>query len=97
MSEENVELVRSGAEALAQGDLDVAQHFLDPAFEFDVTRTDLNPRVYRGLEGLLELMSEWTSTWDETTSARMRPPSSTTAAAVSSHELSRPRTFTRRL
>ena len=65
MSEENVELVRSGAEALAQGDLDVAQHFLDPAFEFDVTRTDLNPRVYRGLEGLLELMSEWTSTWDE--------------------------------
>jgi ketosteroid isomerase-like protein len=65
MSQENVELVRSGAEALAQGDLDVARHFLDPAFEFDVTRTDLNPRVYRGLEGLLELMSEWTSTWDE--------------------------------
>jgi ketosteroid isomerase-like protein len=65
MSEENVELVRSGAEALARGDLDVMREFLDPAFEFDVTRTDLNPRVYHGLEGLLELMGEWTSTWDD--------------------------------
>jgi ketosteroid isomerase-like protein len=65
MSEHNVEVVRSGADALAQGDLDVAQQVLDPAFEFDVTRTDLNPRVYQGFEGLLELMSEWTSTWDD--------------------------------
>jgi ketosteroid isomerase-like protein len=65
MSHENVELVRSGAEALARGDLDKIRQFLDPAFEFDVTRTDLNPRVYHGLEGLLELMSEWTSTWDD--------------------------------
>jgi ketosteroid isomerase-like protein len=65
MSQENVELVRSGAEALARGDLDAMRRFLDPAFEFDVTRTDLNPRVYHGLEGLLELMSEWSSTWDD--------------------------------
>jgi ketosteroid isomerase-like protein len=65
MSERNVEVVRSGADALARGDLDVAQQVLDPAFEFDVTRTDLNPRVYHGLDGLLELMSEWTSTWDD--------------------------------
>ena len=65
MSQENVELVRSGAEALARGDPDKIRQFLDPAFEFDVTRTDLNPRVYHGLEGLLELMSEWTSTWDD--------------------------------
>ena len=65
MPQENVELVRSGAEALARGDLDVMREGLDPAFEFDVTRTDLNPRVYRGLEGLLELMDEWTSTWDD--------------------------------
>jgi len=46
MSQENVELVRSGADALARGDLDVARRFIDPAFEFDVTRTDLNPNVY---------------------------------------------------
>jgi ketosteroid isomerase-like protein len=65
MSEENVELVRSGAEALARGDLEVIRQFLDPDCEFDVTRTDLNPRVYHGFEGLLELMNEWTSTWDD--------------------------------
>jgi ketosteroid isomerase-like protein len=65
MAQENVQLVRSGADALAQGDLDAARRFLDPAFEFDVTRTDLNPRVYHGIEGLLELMGEWTSTWDD--------------------------------
>ncbi|MEK6252713.1 MAG: nuclear transport factor 2 family protein [Actinomycetota bacterium] len=65
MSQENVEVVREGAEALARGDLDGMREFLDPAVELDVTRTDLNPRVYHGLEGLLELMSEWTSTWDE--------------------------------
>jgi hypothetical protein len=47
MSQENVELVRSGAEALARGDLDLIRQFLDPAFEFDVIRTDLNPRVYQ--------------------------------------------------
>ena len=41
------------------------RQFLDPDFEFDVTRTDLNPRVYHGFEGLLELMNEWTSTWDD--------------------------------
>jgi ketosteroid isomerase-like protein len=65
VSQENVELVRAGAAALARGDLDVMREGLDPDFEFDVTRTDLNPRVYRGLDGLLELMSEWPSTWDE--------------------------------
>jgi hypothetical protein len=36
MSQENVELVRSGAEALARLDLDVARRFLDPAFQLDV-------------------------------------------------------------
>jgi ketosteroid isomerase-like protein len=65
MSEGNVEGVRSCSDALARGDLEVARQLLDPAFEFDVTRTDLNPRVYHGLEGVLELVSEWTSTWEE--------------------------------
>jgi ketosteroid isomerase-like protein len=65
MPEGNVQLVRTGVDAMAQGDLDAAGQFLDPAFEFDVTRTDLNPRVYHGIEGLLELMGEWTSTWDD--------------------------------
>jgi ketosteroid isomerase-like protein len=65
MSEENVELVRSGAEAMVRGDLDTIRQFLDPDFEFDLTRTVLNPRVYHGFEGLLELMNEWTSTWDD--------------------------------
>jgi ketosteroid isomerase-like protein len=65
MSEENVEIVRSCADALAQGDLDAGAQLLDPAFEFDVTRTDMNPRVYHGLDGVLELMSEWTSAYDD--------------------------------
>jgi ketosteroid isomerase-like protein len=65
MSEENVEIVRASADALARGDLDAGAQLLDPAFEFDVTRTDLNPRVYQGLEGVLELMSEWTSAYDD--------------------------------
>jgi ketosteroid isomerase-like protein len=65
MSQENVEIVRRSADALAQGDLDAGARLLDPAFEFDVTRTDLNPRVYQGLDGVLELMSEWTSAYDD--------------------------------
>ena len=65
MSEENVEIVRSCADALAQGDLDAGAQLLDPAFEFDVTRTDLKPRFYHGLDGVLELMSEWTSAYDD--------------------------------
>jgi ketosteroid isomerase-like protein len=65
MSQENVELVRLGAKALARADLDVARQFLDADFQLDVTRTDLNPRVYHGFEGLLQLMGDWTSTWDD--------------------------------
>ena len=65
MWEEMVVLVRSGAYGLVRGDLYVLRQFLDPDFEFDLTRTDLNPRVYHGFEGLLELMNEWTSTWDD--------------------------------
>jgi hypothetical protein len=58
MSQENVEIVRSCADALAKGDLDAGAQLLDSAFEFDVTRTDLNPPIYHGLDGVLELMSE---------------------------------------
>jgi ketosteroid isomerase-like protein len=65
MSEENVELVKRAYEAFNPGDLEPDLEFIDPDVEFDVSRTNPEGGVYRGIEGFAELMSQWLGTWDD--------------------------------
>jgi uncharacterized protein len=64
MSRENVEIVRQHLEAYLSGDNETALAAYDEEVEFDVSiRPD--GRVYRGPEGVAELMRTWTGTWED--------------------------------
>ena len=68
MSEENVELVRSGYEAFDRGDIDWIVERVSPDIEFNLqgaTAPDL-PATIRGKDGLRELFSSWfVDPWEE--------------------------------
>ena len=66
MSQENVEIVRRGAEATLRGDLDVAFEACDPEIEWQET-PGLGPdaATYRGVAAAREAVSKWFGMWSE--------------------------------
>src|SRR3954468_14559106 len=66
MSRENVEIIRSGFEAVAEGDLGAWFRLADP--DIRVIPRPAEPDAateYRGLDGLMEYAVNWYSQWDE--------------------------------
>ena len=58
MSAENVEIVRSGLEAFAEGRLEAVFAVCDPGIELEVSDAYFDaPRTYRGHEGMRELFA----------------------------------------
>jgi ketosteroid isomerase-like protein len=67
MSRENVEVVRTGCEAWARGDLDAAVQIWHPDVEWDTTHFEgwLENQVYRGRDEVRRFLEdEWLSSWD---------------------------------
>ena len=65
MSEENVELARSGYEAYARGDLEAVLALLDSAIEVRPEQEAMGEDFYRGHEGFLKYVERWLEPWDE--------------------------------
>ena len=66
VSQENVEIVRRGWEAWAEGDLDTLFELFDPAAEWHTTNLLGWPEddVYYGHDGIRRFFEEWLSSWD---------------------------------
>jgi ketosteroid isomerase-like protein len=66
MSEENVEIVRRGTEALQRGDLDAAFADADPELEWE-EMPSLGPdaAVYRGVDSTREAVESWLGMWSD--------------------------------
>jgi ketosteroid isomerase-like protein len=66
MARPEVQFLRDGYEALARGDLEtftaLSRERLDPAFEFHHV---WDGRVFRGLQGTLDWLSDTSETWDD--------------------------------
>jgi ketosteroid isomerase-like protein len=66
MSDENVEFLRQGYEALERGDMEtfkaLSRERLDPEFEFHHV---WDGRVFRGFEGTMEWIADTRETWDD--------------------------------
>jgi ketosteroid isomerase-like protein len=66
MSREDAEFVREGCEALARGDMEtftaLSREHLAPDFEFHAV---WDGRVFRGLEGTMEWISDTRATWED--------------------------------
>lgn len=54
MSGENVEVVRAIYDAWAHHGLEAGLRYLDPDVEWDLSRRQVDPGIYRGLEGVRE-------------------------------------------
>jgi ketosteroid isomerase-like protein len=70
MSRENVEVVRRFYDSLreaAEPDTVLASlsELLDARFEFDISRTNPEGRVYHGRDGLRDAMEQWLAPWDD--------------------------------
>ena len=72
MSQENVEIVRRAIEVFVSAGYDPhaisADEFFeiyDPDIEFDVSRTNPETHMYRGRDGVYEILEQWIQTWDD--------------------------------
>jgi ketosteroid isomerase-like protein len=65
MSRENVEIVRRGFEAFARGGPEALAEFWDPEVEVGVPPDLPQAGTYRGREGVLAWMSDWSEAWDQ--------------------------------
>jgi ketosteroid isomerase-like protein len=70
MSRENVEVVRRFYElqndaAEPERAVTLLSEVVDAGFEFDISRTNPEGRVYHGLDGLLEAMEQWLCPWED--------------------------------
>jgi ketosteroid isomerase-like protein len=72
MSHESVEIVRRAIEVFISAGYDpraistdeFAEVF-DPDIEFDVSHTNPETHVYRGRDGITEILEQWIQTWDD--------------------------------
>jgi hypothetical protein len=66
MSQENVEIVRTGCEAWLRGDLDTMFETCKPDVEWDTTRLEgwMENKVYRGQGEVRRFLEEWLASWD---------------------------------
>jgi ketosteroid isomerase-like protein len=66
MSQENVEIVRRGFEAFAQGGPEAMVDFWDPAIELWLPSGLIQASgTYRGHAAVLDWMREWAEAWEE--------------------------------
>jgi ketosteroid isomerase-like protein len=62
---ENVEIVRTAAEAYIRGAFEEAIAWMDPEIEWDMTNVPVpDPAVYRGYEGLIAFQTSWDESWE---------------------------------
>jgi ketosteroid isomerase-like protein len=66
MSQENVEIVRTGCEAWLLGDLDALFKTWHPEVEWDTTHFEgwVENKVYRGQDEVRRFLEEWLASWD---------------------------------
>ena len=69
MSQENVDLVRRAVTAFVAADYDPRNfeepfELFDPAIEYDISRTNPETQIYRGRDGVVEVLEQWIDTWD---------------------------------
>jgi ketosteroid isomerase-like protein len=65
VSQENVEIVRRGYEALNSRDFSRMPEFLDPDVEIDVSRNVINPSTSEGHEGFERTVRATDDVWDD--------------------------------
>jgi ketosteroid isomerase-like protein len=61
----NTEIVREGLDAFFKGDLERALAFADPDVVSVRHAPIPDPQTYRGREGILEMLADWTTDFDE--------------------------------
>jgi ketosteroid isomerase-like protein len=60
----NVDLVRASFEIYERGDLDAIAEMMHPDFELHDWPEAADPRVYHGMEGIVEATKEWSEAWE---------------------------------
>lgn len=65
MSQKNVDSVRRVFEAFAAGDVEGLLTLLDPEIELDLSRRQLEPKVFRGHKGVREFLQGQDEVWGE--------------------------------
>lgn len=65
MSQKNVDLVRHAFEAFATDDSERALAWLDPEIEWDVSRRQLEPAIFRGHDGIREFLHSMAGAWSD--------------------------------
>ena len=64
MSAENVQIVRGLVEAFNDRDLDAMAQVMEPGAELYPLRAQLEGKVYRGYDGLREMLADFDQDWD---------------------------------
>jgi ketosteroid isomerase-like protein len=64
MSQENVEIVRRGYEALNRGDVEGMIETTEPHARWDLSERVFNPAVYEGHDGIRRFIEEIDEVWD---------------------------------
>jgi ketosteroid isomerase-like protein len=65
MSQENVEIVRRGYDALNHGDIEGMIKTADPQVRWDVSQRVFNPAVYEGHDGIRRFVEEIDEVWED--------------------------------
>ncbi len=65
MSRENVEVVRAAYDAYLRGDANRLLDLLSPDVVVEQPPNQADARTYRGHEGLMQAIREWTGEWDD--------------------------------
>src|SRR5690242_6345799 len=65
MSQENVEIVRRGFQAFKARDTATMLDSFSPTIEWRTAEDEPDPQTYRGFDGVLALISDWSQLWQE--------------------------------
>ena len=73
MSRENVEVVRRSMEAFRGGDVATSLAAFSPGVEWRTAADEPDPTTYRGLDGLVALIEDWSQMWEDNFFAAAEP------------------------
>ena len=65
MSQENVEIVRRVIHAWNRDQQERVIRYLDPNVVFDATRRVVNPKSYKGMEGMRAMLADRDEVWED--------------------------------
>jgi ketosteroid isomerase-like protein len=65
MSQENVEMVRRGYEAVNRGDVEGILARMAPQIRYDLSERVFNPAVYEGHDGVRRMIEDMGEVWDD--------------------------------